>query len=195
MSDVEEGQESSAGVEETQETESTKKAPSGNTNDSINQSLDDIDDPVVLKQMVKSLRGENAKGRKEKQQVKSELEEFNSWKASQMSDLERERDRADKAEQKAKDMTARAVLKEYNLDDDFLDFITGADEDEMREKAERLSGKLSNSSPTDDPASAMRPQGVQSTGLLAGKRGDPVGKAGKKSEGDWFGEFYEQSFR
>lgn len=194
MSDVEEGQEpeTSEGVEDTPQ----KKAVSGNTNDSITASLDDVDDPAVLKQMVKSLRSENAKTRKEKQAQKSELDEFNSWKASQQTDLERAMDRADKAEKKAKDAIAKALAKEYDLDDDLLDFITGDDEDEMREKAEKLGSRLSKSNDTNgDPTSAMRPQGVQSSGLLAGKRGEPVGKTGKSSEGEWFGEFYEKSFR
>lgn len=137
MSENEKVQETTEDAEKTTEVTETTEV---DTNKSINASLDEIDDPDVLKQMVKKLRGENAKTRTEKQANKAELEAFQAWKESQMTELEKAQARAASLEEDLKAKTLALVLRDFELDEDAAEFVDGSSEDEMRAKAEKLAG-------------------------------------------------------
>lgn len=135
-------------TEEVQETTETAKdeavAPlKADTNSSINAPLDEVEDPSVLKDMVKKLRAENAKTRTEKNASKSELEEFKAWKESQMTEAEKLQARLVAAEEKVAAAERRAIISEFNLPEDLAEFVTGT-EDEMRAKAEKLAARVAS---------------------------------------------------
>lgn len=181
----EEGQEPEGTEEETPVVEEPTPV-TGNANDAINASLEDIDDPVLLKKMLKSLRGENAKSRLEKNAKESELTEFRAWKESQMTELEKANARADEAEAKAAEATRRAIIKEFDIDEDLQEFLVGATEDEIRAKAEKLA-KRAAATGEGEKGQGVLPAGT--TNLRPGKRGTPVGKA--KTSADEGAEFLE----
>lgn len=126
------------------------------TDKSINASLEEIDDPDTLKQMVKKLRGENAKARTKNKDEAAQLAEFQTWKESQMSELEKAQNRAETSEKRIQELARKLIFTEFGLeqdDDVAVEYVTGTEE-EMRAKAERYSarvgGKPSGGAPTND---------------------------------------------
>lgn len=167
----------------------------GNTNDSINASLDDIDDPVVLKKMLKKVRGEAARNRVEKNDVAAKLKEYEDWKDSQRSELEKANKRAEEAEAKVLETLKKSIAKEFDIDEDLQEFLVGSTEDEIRAKAQKLGGRKSSSDTQDDQkGSGALPAG---TTLRPGTRGTPVGKAKTaQDEGaDFFAGLWDNTFK
>lgn len=162
-------------VPEGQEPQEPVAPVTGNTNDAINASLEDVTDPDVLKKMVKSLRGEAAKHRTEKQANAAKLVEYDEWKTSQLSELDKANQRAELAEAKAVEALRRSVIKEFNIDDDYHEFITGSTEDELTAKAQKFA-KLSKGAEDN----SVLPAGTAN--LRPGKRGNPVGAQSGKAE-------------
>ncbi len=147
----------------------------GNTNDAINASLEDVTDPDILKKMVKSLRGEAAKHRTEKQANAAKLVEYDEWKTSQLSELDKANQRAEQAEAKAVEALRRSVIKEFGVEEDYHEFITGSTEDELTAKAQKFA-KLSKGAEDN----SVLPAGTAN--LRPGKRGAPVGGNNGKSD-------------
>lgn len=182
--------------EEVQETEETEEVETPEvevtTNDTINASLDEVDDPDVLKKMVKKLRGEAAKTRTEKNAKEAELTEFRAWKESQMTATEKAEQRAQDAEARLLEVTRDAVAKEFGLDDDLIEFLEGVPEDKLREKAEKLAKTTTQA---EKNAAAVLPEG-SGTNLRPGKRGTPVGKSAKDTNdgSQFFKDFWDDKF-
>lgn len=120
---------------------------------------------------LKRVRNEAASRRIELKDLKSKADEWDKYQESQKTELEKLQE-ALAAKEKALadyefDKTKRSVLKEYELDEDDLDLLTGADEQAIRKQAEKLKAKnekLRANSNSSRPAD-----------LLAGNRGKPVG--------------------
>lgn len=134
-----------------------------NTDTSINATLDEIDDPKTLKQMVKKLRGENAKARTEKQQLKTQAEKWAEYEESQKTELEKLQTRLAAAEERATQKAREAILRQHGIDpdDDLAEFITGTEE-EMEKKAEKLASRLKKDSVVEDKPATLSPQGFGS---------------------------------
>lgn len=149
-------------------------------------SLEDIEDVELLRKMVKETRREAAKARTDKQ---AELKEFEAWKESQKSEAERAiekaQERAAAAEKRADALLVENLQREFNIADDLTEFITGATEDDMRARAEKLKDTgpkvTSEVNEPAPPAEEARPTGP---GLLGGKRGEPLNKV--ETTNDWF---------
>lgn len=131
-----------------------------------------------LKTLLAKTRREAAGHRVEKQKVKKDLEEFQAWKDSQKTELERaleENAKLKKAQAEVdEEKMKRKLAKEAGLDLDFADRIKGDSEEEMLEDAKRMAEKL--------PAKA--PNG--STASYAGRRGESTTDNAKQSKGAEF---------
>lgn len=131
----------------------------------------------LLKEVAK-LRKEAASRRVKNKDLDSKLKEYDDWKRSQMSEVERER--AEKAELLntvrvlREESWRRDAASKAGLDPDFADRLNGETEDELIADAKRLAAKLGKT-------------GTRSSqDALAGKRGRPVGGAGTITEDEWF---------
>lgn len=102
--------------------------------------VDDL--PDEAQKLIRQLRRENAKHRTEKQAAKAELDEYNTWKDSQKSELQKAADRAEKAEKElAKARTESRQItaaKKAGLDLDLAERVRGESDEEMLEDAKAL---------------------------------------------------------
>lgn len=150
---------------------------------SKNSSIGDLE--TALKEIEK-LRKENAAKRVKNKETESELEEFRKWKDSQKTELERLQEAKEAAEKELvklrREGLRNSIGAEFKLDPDLYEFITGADEEEMRARAEKLAGKVKL------PEAA----GPQST--YAGNRGTYVAGSNKRSLGGLFLEELAKDF-
>lgn len=136
-----------------------------NTDDGapIEEEPNDLNTVEGLKAELAKVRREAAARRVANKDKDKELEEFQKWKESQKSELEKALDRAKAAEAKAakadKEKLQRRVAKEAGLDPDLADRLIGDTEDELLEDAKALAAKY-------------RVSGTNLT--AAGRRGQPV---------------------
>lgn len=121
------------------ETPKETDAESGNSN-----SLEEADPQELLKEIQK-LRRENAKRRTDSKKLEEEAAEWRKYQESQKTELERLTDRNKELEgalstYQLEKLQAK-IAREQGVDPDLADLITGADEDEMVERAKRLAEK------------------------------------------------------
>lgn len=151
---------------------------SGNTNDAINANLNKIDDLDVLKGMVTRLRHENGNHRRGKNELAKENEKLKSWKNSNLKRAAEAEARADKAEKIAKQHIIKAAAAEYDVDEEFIDFIDGSTDEEIYEKASKLANTKKRRPKSYDQSAAENP-------MFGGRRGNPL-MAPKQAAGDDF---------
>lgn len=150
----------------TTETEIAPVVEPVGTDRAINASLDEIEDPTELRAIVKKLRGENAKRRTEDSALKAQIEEYNQWKQSQMTELEKTQAQLNEVKGLLKQTEIDKIKLEFSLDEDDLELVADDDLDRMRAKAEKLTAR--NRKQTTGTAPTK-------TNLHAGTRGNPVG--------------------
>lgn len=161
-------------------TEDESSEVKGDTNDAIRTPLEGVNDVDVLKGMVTRLRHENGNHRKEKQSLKSENETLKQWRINHNKGVAEAKARADKAEQVAKQYIIKAAAVEYDVDDDLIDLIDGATEEEIWAKAEKLHNTKKRKPAYETPT----PTNVD---LFAGRsRGRPVAPAKNDAAGAEF---------
>lgn len=94
---------------------------------------------------IKKLRKEAASRRMANKELDAELAEFKKWKDSQRTELEREKAKSEELALEIaklkKEKLMVDIAEEFDLDPELIDFIDGADEKEMRRKAEKLAEK------------------------------------------------------
>lgn len=136
----------------------------------------DIDDPAELKKLVKKLRRENAAKRVKGKEIEDAAQQWKKHLDAQKTELEKAQERAKELEAEIElariEKLQHLIAKEFELDEDLEEFITGADEKEMRKKAEKLAEKA-----VSKPASSA-------SDLSAGRRGAHL--APKRGEGGKF---------
>jgi len=150
---------------------------SGNTNDSITASLDDIDDVDTLKNMVRTLRAENGNARRKAKAENEENQALKAWKLDHLRGVADAEERVAKADQVAKRYVIQAAAKEFEVDEDLVDLITGETEEEIWEKAEKLGNTKKKGSDARNPLDPGWVPGP--TQLMAGKRGNPISSSKK----------------
>lgn len=164
------------GLEEA--TEDAQEGASEKTDDDTSSVLDAADRDELLKEIVK-LRRENGKRRIKNKEIEEAAANWQTHLDAQKSEM----DKLIEANALLKtqvdefnlDKMRQSVAKEYGLDPDLADLLVGSDEDEMKDRAERLATKLQ--------ALAKKPTAAD---LGAGRdRGKPVKT---KSTNEWFGE-------
>lgn len=177
-----------------EETPAKETPPKAGTNDSINMSLDEIDDLDVLKGMVRSLRAENANHRRSKKTLTDEVEGLKAWKVQNVKSVGEAEEKAARADQVAKRYVIKAAAMEYDVDDDLVELINGDTEDEIWAKAEKLANTKKDKGNTArnplDPGWVPGP-----TQLMPGKRGNPLtGKpTGEEDDGSWLKRAWDRS--
>lgn len=134
-----------------------------------------------LKKMLEKVRRENAKRRVSENETKAKLKEYDEWKASQLTEVERLKLEAEDAKKDAEEVRTEnrrdKVARKYNLADDLVEFLGTGSEEDMIERAKRLAKTTESSAGTG-------------TGSLFGdSRGTPVG-AGQPSTG-WLKDLFE----
>ena len=111
----------------------------GNTNDSINTSLDGIKDVDVLKSMVIRLRHENGNHRQRNKEVQIERDKLLSERVKNAEAVVEANERADAAERKARGYMVKFAAEEYSVDEDLIDVLErGSTEEEVFELARRV---------------------------------------------------------
>jgi hypothetical protein len=164
----------------TTETEDELEEVAGNTNDSINASLDAIKDTDILKGMVTRLRHENGNHRRAKKELEKEVEGLKSWKRDNLKKVSEADARAAHADEVARQHIIKAAALEYDVDDDLIDLIDGKTVDEIWDKASRLANTKKEMRTYETPTD---------TTLFGGKsRGTPVGPQPKTAGTDFFEE-------
>lgn len=122
-------------------------------------------------------RKEAASRRVSSKEKEAELAEYREWKKSQMSEVDRLKSERAEMEAEVKQIRRenlqRKVASKVGLDPDFASRIHGDSEEEMLADAKALASKLPGGKPS-------------ASGLLAGKRGGPVGSGAEESESEWF---------
>lgn len=149
-------------VQET--TEAVEQETTQSTAEKTTSKLEELEKDDLIS-IVRDLRKENAKTRTEKQATKAELEEFQKWKESQKTELEKAQERATELEKKTYSLLKESIALKAGLSPDDVDFIHGDTEDEMKASAEKLAGRLK-------PAEGEAKKTV--TDVFAGARGTPV---------------------
>lgn len=110
----------------------------GNTNDSITASLEEIKSVDVLKSMVTRLRHENGNHRKRNKEQEKQIESLKTEKVQRSKSVKDATERAERAEAKAHSYVVKAAALEYDVDEDLMDLIEGNTEEEVWAKAEKL---------------------------------------------------------
>lgn len=128
--------------------------------------------PQWAKEEMSRLRGEAAGRRVANKEKDKELDEYRSWKEQQKSELERQTERATKAEQDLAELRLgklrEDIAKEVGLDPDLADRIRGESKDELLKDAKAMVEKVGKHVAPADPSflfgSAAKPaRGKQST--------------------------------
>lgn len=120
---------------------------------------------------LKKVRQEAASRRVSEKELKEKAAKWEEYLESQKTELQKLQDQLAEKDKKLsgyelKDMKL-GLLKEFELEDDDIDLLTGSDESTNRKIAERLKAKNDKSKEKKDT-----PRPVE---LLAGNRGKPVG--------------------
>ncbi len=106
------------------------------------------DDPKVLKQEVEKLRRENAARRVKSKEIEEAAQKWQEHLDAQKTEAEKMQEQLEGLRQEnqklQRQQMQRDVAKEYGVDDDLVEFIDGADLDEMKQKAEKLAAKTSS---------------------------------------------------
>lgn len=149
---------------------------SGNTNDSINASLDELKDADVLKGMVVRLRHENGNHRKRNKELQAEVETLKAKEVRRRDSVKEARERAERAENRAKAYLVKLAAEEYGVEEDLFEFLEGAETDEeIFARAERLGSKAEKKLKSYELPASFDP--------FAGKRGRPVRPGNQKDPG------------
>lgn len=142
--------------------------------------------PADLKKMVEKLRRENAKRRVSEKEVNDKLKEYDDWKKSQLSEVDRLKQEAAEAKQEAEEIRTERrrdrVARKYEIDDDLAEFLGTGSEEDMTERAKKLS-KVNESSSSNGT-------GTSNSGLFGETRGTPV-NAGSST--GWLSDMFNNS--
>lgn len=128
--------------------------------------------PEELKAELKRVRQEAASRRIANRELEDKAKLWEQHQESQKTELQKLQDQIAERDKKLSayefDQKRLAVLKEFKLEEDDLDLLTGSDEETIRKQAEKLKAKNDKLRANND--SSRRP-----ADLLAGPRGTPVG--------------------
>lgn len=153
---------------------------SGNTNDSINAPLDELKDIGVLKSMVTRLRHENGNHRKRNKDLEGENAVLKAEKVKRLNSVKDATERAERAEARAKSYVIKLAAEEYDVDEDFIDFLDGNSDEEIYEKASKLA-KTKMRKPAYELPDTLDP---------FAKRGRSVSKQRKDAGGEFVRDFF-----
>lgn len=157
-------------VQATTEPNTDETTPEGGSTQDKASKLDELEKDDLIS-IVRDLRRENAKTRTEKQATKREIEEFQKWKDSQKSELERAREETESLKQENYSLLKTSIALGAGLTLEDADFIVGDTPEEMKAAAARLAGRLK---PADEKPKV--------TDVFAGSRGTPIGEGPKDSK-------------
>jgi len=160
--------------DEVQETEEVTTTTDESTEDEGSQ--DDNLSIEDYKRIVAKLRREAGSRRLKAKEVEEKLKEYDDWKKSQMSEVDRVK--AERAEletelkQYRMEKLQKSVAAKAKLDAEFADLIKGDSEEEMLAHAKTLKARL---------ATSGNPEGTR-----PGVRGAPVGGDAHATANEWF---------
>jgi acyl-CoA reductase-like NAD-dependent aldehyde dehydrogenase len=115
------------------------------------------------------VRREAAAKRVTNKELDSKLKEYDDWKQSQMSELEKANARAKALEEERKADLIELAIAKHGLDEGDADLIAGNTKEEIFASAKRLSDRIGKKT-TDEPK-----EEPPNPNLFPGARGKPVG--------------------
>jgi len=160
-----------------------KSDDSDSDNNSDNHSSSTLpDDPEILKREIAKLRRENAAKRTKNREVEEAAKKWQEYVDSQKTEMEKLQDQLSALREEnlrfKLEREQNRLAREYGVDPDLVEFIVGADLDEMEEKAKKLAAKSAQNKKPSTTANDLR----------AGR-----GNAAKPTSGaSWLRELFEQ---
>ena len=126
---------------------------------------------------IKKLRQENAAKRTKNREVQTELQQFQEWKRSQMSETDKLKADLEEAKNGAMAAWRDVFVEKYNVPAERQEFVTGATKEDV-EKACKALGEGKKEEKQEGPKNS-------SPNLFPGSRGSAVGsKTGGKTDFD-----------
>lgn len=119
------------------------------------------------------VRKEAASRRVLSKEQEKQLQDYEAWKLSQMTEIEKAQAKIQSLEAKATEYDKLSAAKDAGLDLDLAGFVTGTTSEEMLASAKVLAEKLKGSTPAPNTAN-----------VFAGRRGEPVTNTGTISADD-----------
>ena len=146
----------------------TEEAPTGGEGSTDEDKLwDGISDDHPVRDLVKSLRDEAAAKRTSVKSVREENERLEAALAEAKTDEDVQKAIADwkgKVEEKEAELARERVARRYKIPEDFIEFLTGSDEESLEAQAEKLrnAGKTRGAQQKDgDPVGGRTPKSNQ----------------------------------
>lgn len=146
----------------------TEEAPTGGEESTDEDKLwDGISDDHPVRDLVKSLRDEAAAKRTSVKSVREENERLEAALAEAKTDDDVQKAIADwkgKVEEKEAELARERVARRYKISEDFIEFLTGSDEETLEAQAEKLrnAGKTRGAQQKDgDPVGGRNPKSNQ----------------------------------
>jgi len=150
-----------------------------NGDEALDETTLTVDD---YKKIVSKLRKEAGSRRLANKDLDAKLEEYEKWKLSQMSEVDRVKSEKEAVERELagyrREKLQTVVAAKVGLDEEYADLIVGDSEDEMITHAKSLKARLKPSA----NQSVMRP----------GARGKPVGGESYESKDAWFADLWRK---
>lgn len=137
-----------------------------------------------LLEEIKKLRTESAARRVENRKAKTELQQFEEWKRSQMSEAERLKLEVEEAKKSAMSAYVDVYAERYNVPEERRQFISGGSKEEI-ENACKVLGEAKPDTPS-------QPTGKPAPNLFPGTNGTALGS---RSGGTDFDEILRQQLR
>lgn len=136
-------------------------------------SLEELDrgDLVTI---IKNLRQENAAKRVKDRDLEQKLSEYEAWKTSQMSELEKIQAERDSAVQSAKAALVEVFASKYNVPEERVKFISGVTREEIEEAAKVLGNPKTEDDANSGTEGEKNEKKTEMPDLFPGVRGKPV---------------------
>lgn len=147
--------------------------PEENVETTPKETTDVVEKPKLsydeLEAELRSVRNEAASRRIANRELEEKAKQWEEYQDSQKTELEKLQERLNKQDQdlagyRMNDLKT-SVAKEFGLDSEDAELLTGSDEATIRKQAEKLKARLEKTE-----TSTSRP-----ADLLAGNRGEPIG--------------------
>src|SRR5690606_3995938 len=138
-----------------------KSDDSDSDNNSDNHSSSTLpDDPEILKREIAKLRRENAAKRTKNREVEEAAKKWQEYVDSQKTEMEKLQDQLSALREEnlrfKLEREQNRLAREYGVDPDLVEFIVGADLDEMEEKAKKLAAKSAQNKKPSTTANDLR---------------------------------------
>lgn len=130
------------------------------------QLWDGISEEHPIRDLVKSLRDEAAAKRTTAKSVRDENQRLEAALSEAKTEEDVQSAVSDwqaKVEEKEVEVLRERMARRFKISDDFVEFLTGTDEEDLEQQARKLKGATSRSRQSGEPVGGRSPKGDQPT--------------------------------